>query len=107
MIALAISSDWQPPYISRNSIAFLQYTSGSTMHPKGVIVNHNNLLDNTHKIYQAYAMSDESVFFSWLPPHHDMGLIGCILDPNLWRVSSFYDVSFFFFTKSSFLVKKY
>lgn len=80
-IPLAYSADWQPPKISRESFAFLQYTSGSTMHPKGVIVDHNNLLDNSHKIYQAYAMSDETIFFSWLPPHHDMGLIGCILTP--------------------------
>ncbi|ARB93568.1 fatty acyl-AMP ligase [Legionella longbeachae] len=80
-IKLTQSLEWKPPKVNRDTIAFLQYTSGSTMHPKGVIVSHNNLLDNSHKIYHAYAMSDETIFFSWLPPHHDMGLIGCILTP--------------------------
>lgn len=73
--------EWQPIKLTGNEIAFLQYTSGSTMHPKGVIISHHNLLDNLNKLYNAFQMNEDSVFFSWLPPHHDMGLIGCILTP--------------------------
>ncbi|MBI2784809.1 MAG: fatty acyl-AMP ligase, partial [Legionella longbeachae] len=80
-IELAMSTLWRPPLIRENDIAFLQYTSGSTMHPKGVIVSHKNLLDNIHKIYTAFELNEETISFSWLPPHHDMGLIGYILTP--------------------------
>lgn len=80
-IELRTYHNWNPVQISADDIAFLQYTSGSTMHPKGVMISHHNLLDNLNKIYSAYEMNDETVLFSWLPPHHDMGLIGSILTP--------------------------
>ncbi len=80
-IELKLSDDWSPIQFSGDELAFLQYTSGSTMHPKGVMVGHHQLLDNVNKIYTAFGMDDETVIFSWLPPHHDMGLIGCILTP--------------------------
>lgn len=80
-IELQMSVLWQPPLIRKNDIAFLQYTSGSTMHPKGVIITHGNLLDNIHKIYHAFRLNEETISLSWLPPHHDMGLIGYILTP--------------------------
>lgn len=80
-IDLKISDQWKPIQFTGIEIAFLQYTSGSTMHPKGVMVGHQHLLDNLNKIYTAFGMNDETVLFSWLPPHHDMGLIGCILTP--------------------------
>ncbi|KTC90743.1 fatty acyl-AMP ligase [Fluoribacter dumoffii] len=80
-VELQMSSLWKPPLIREHDIAFLQYTSGSTMHPKGVIITHGNLLDNIHKISQAFQLNEESISFSWLPPHHDMGLIGYILTP--------------------------
>lgn len=74
------SANWQAS-TNASDIAFLQYTSGSTMHPKGVMVTHHNLLDNLDKLYASFHMNDDTVLFSWLPPHHDMGLIGCILTP--------------------------
>ncbi|MCL9684712.1 fatty acyl-AMP ligase [Legionella maioricensis] len=80
-IELSSRNAWHPVAISGTEIAFLQYTSGSTMHPKGVMIGHHNLLDNLHKIYTSFSMNEETVIFSWLPPHHDMGLIGCILTP--------------------------
>ncbi|CAM3069152.1 acyl-CoA synthetase [Legionella steigerwaltii] len=80
-IELHMSELWQPSLIREHDIAFLQYTSGSTMHPKGVIITHGNLLDNIHKIYNAFQLNEETISFSWLPPHHDMGLIGYILTP--------------------------
>jgi acyl-CoA synthetase (AMP-forming)/AMP-acid ligase II len=62
-------------------LAFLQYTSGSTATPKGVMVSHGNLLHNEAIIQQAFAQTSESVIVSWLPLYHDMGLIGNVLQP--------------------------
>ena len=58
---------------------FLQYTSGSTGNPKGVIVSHQNLIHNIHSIASIYKHTSNSVIVSWLPQFHDMGLIGSIL----------------------------
>jgi 1-acyl-sn-glycerol-3-phosphate acyltransferase len=57
-------------------IAFLQYTSGSTGDPKGVILSHDNLLANIRAMGKAVEVSSQDVFVSWLPLYHDMGLIG-------------------------------
>ncbi len=62
-------------------VAFLQYTSGSTGSPKGVVVTHANLLDNLEKIRLAFGQTPESVVVGWLPLFHDMGLIGNVLQP--------------------------
>lgn len=59
-----------------DDLAFLQYTSGSTGMPKGVQVSHRNLMHNLWMLSQATGTSNTSVFVSWLPLFHDMGLIG-------------------------------
>lgn len=61
--------------------AFIQYTSGSTAMPKGVIVTHGNLLANMAAIRDVAELTTADVCVSWLPMYHDMGLIGCILTP--------------------------
>jgi len=76
-----LAEKWQNPNINSNSLAFLQYTSGSTGSPKGVMVSHENLLYNLEIIYQAFGHNNQSQGVIWLPPYHDMGLIGGILQP--------------------------
>ncbi len=63
------------------TVAFLQYTSGSTADPKGVMVTHANLLHNERMIGEAFGMDEDSVVVGWLPLYHDMGLIGNVLQP--------------------------
>lgn len=72
-------ADWTEPAPAQDRIAFLQYTSGSTAKPKGVMVSHQNLIHNSAAIQQAFATvpDDHGVF--WLPLYHDMGLIGGML----------------------------
>ena len=60
---------------ARDDLAFLQYTSGSTSRPKGVMVSHANLLDNLAMIRSALGATEASTIVSWAPLHHDMGLI--------------------------------
>ncbi|NYH15876.1 non-ribosomal peptide synthetase [Paraburkholderia bryophila] len=64
-----------------DDIAFLQYTSGSTAAPKGVMVSHGNVRANEIAIRDAMAFSADDVMVSWLPLYHDMGLIGGLLAP--------------------------
>ncbi|MFH8988094.1 aminotransferase class I/II-fold pyridoxal phosphate-dependent enzyme [Streptomyces sp. NPDC017940] len=75
------ADDWREPGLSADSLAFLQYTSGSTSAPKGVMVGHGNLLHNLSAIHRRLAHDTGSAMVSWLPPYHDMGLIGGILSP--------------------------
>ncbi|MGR9086847.1 MAG: aminotransferase class I/II-fold pyridoxal phosphate-dependent enzyme [Gammaproteobacteria bacterium] len=74
---LESAQSWQPPTIGPGDIAFLQYTSGSTSSPKGVMVSHANLLHNSFAIFKN--LEGARHFVSWLPPYHDMGLIGTII----------------------------
>jgi acyl-CoA synthetase (AMP-forming)/AMP-acid ligase II/acyl carrier protein len=80
-IDLATAAGWRDPGSGRGTLAFLQYTSGSTAAPKGVMVSHGNLLHNEEMIRQAFGQSARSVIVGWLPLYHDMGLIGNVLQP--------------------------
>ncbi|MGG2480747.1 amino acid adenylation domain-containing protein [Brevibacillus borstelensis] len=74
-------NDWKTPDLNGQSLAFLQYTSGSTSTPKGVMVRHGNLLHNLSAIKESFGITPEDRGVIWLPPYHDMGLIGGILEP--------------------------
>ena len=73
------SANWTPPPVELSTLAFLQYTSGSTASPRGVMVRHANLMHNLNLAHRMWASDSESVVLSWLPFFHDMGLIGAIL----------------------------
>src|SRR6185295_3232330 len=75
------AEQWREPEADADTLAFLQYTSGSTAAPKGVMVSHGNLLHNEEMIRNAFNQSERSVIVGWLPLYHDMGLIGNVLQP--------------------------
>lgn len=76
-----LGQNWHQPNISVDDIAFLQYTSGSTAEPKGVKIAYKNLLHNLEAIHRCFKHSEQSRGVIWLPPYHDMGLIGGVLQP--------------------------
>ena len=69
------------PQVSHNTIALLQYTSGSTAAPKGVMLTHGNLLHNTALVNDAVGPAPDDSYVSWLPVFHDMGFMAGILQP--------------------------
>lgn len=73
--------EWQPPALAGDTLALLQYTSGSTGQPKGVMVSHDNLLYNERLIQRAFGTDTTIHVVGWLPLYHDMGLIGNVLHP--------------------------
>lgn len=75
------ADQWRPPSVDSNTLAFLQYTSGSTAEPKGVMVSHGNIIHNESMIQRLFEQADDSVIVGWLPLYHDMGLIGNVLQP--------------------------
>jgi fatty-acyl-CoA synthase len=72
-----------PPALDADDVCFLQFTSGSTSRPKGVMVTHRNLISNASAFLGPHGLNRnaEDVGVSWLPLYHDMGLIGFILGP--------------------------
>ena len=72
---------WRKPLVNAEDLALIQYTSGSTGSPKGVMVTHGNLLHNQQMIKKATGFTEGSISVGWLPQFHDLGLIGQVLQP--------------------------
>ncbi len=72
---------WRRPDVSSADTCFIQFTSGSTRMPRGVAISHDNILHNCALIARAFGIEEQDVGVSWLPFHHDMGLIGHVLVP--------------------------
>ncbi|WP_454782201.1 fatty acyl-AMP ligase [Legionella sp. WA2022007384] len=79
--SLEMADLYKPLSFKSSDMCYLQYTSGSTAMPKGVIVRHGNLLDNLSLVYETIGKTSNERMVSWLPPYHDMGLIGNLLFP--------------------------
>ncbi|MCW8418168.1 fatty acyl-AMP ligase [Fluoribacter dumoffii] len=92
---------YKPQSFKSSDMCYLQYTSGSTSMPKGVIVRHGNLLDNLSLVYETIGETSHERMVSWLPPYHDMGLIGNLLFPV------YADFSIFMMSPISFLRHPY
>ncbi len=90
---------YQVPNIEPEDIAFLQYTSGSTGNPKGVILTHSNLLANIRAMGEAVEANAMDVFVSWLPLYHDMGLIGA------WLASMYFSATLVSLSPIAFLTR--
>jgi acyl-CoA synthetase (AMP-forming)/AMP-acid ligase II/aryl carrier-like protein len=83
------TAPFQAPELDDDHLAFLQYTSGSTGAPKGVMVSHSNLLANEQAIAEQFHASDNDVLVMWLPFYHDMGLIGGVIQVLYSGISSY------------------
>ncbi len=81
---------WQWTRPCADDIAFIQYTSGSTAAPKGVAITHANILHNCELIRQAFGCTTTDIGVSWLPFHHDMGLIGHIITPLYCGIHNYF-----------------
>lgn len=75
------SHHFEPINIEPDNLAFLQFTSGSTEQPKGVMLSHGNVLENLSYIHKGFSIKKDDSLVLWLPPYHDMGLIGGLLTP--------------------------
>jgi acyl-CoA synthetase (AMP-forming)/AMP-acid ligase II/acyl carrier protein len=74
-----LEDEWEDPHVDADALAVLQYTSGSTAAPRGVMLTHANVLHNVAALGRWMGVSDEPRGVFWLPHFHDMGLIGSIL----------------------------
>ena len=80
-LAYGHASDWLAPEIATDTPAFVQFTSGSTGAPKGAVISHGALTATRAMIHQAFDHRPDWICVTWLPPWHDMGLVGGLLQP--------------------------
>ncbi len=80
-VDLALAEQWQAPPINPDSLAYLQYTSGSTSTPKGVMISHHNLMHHSALLQRACGYGADSVSITWMPYFHDYGLVEGLTQP--------------------------
>jgi len=97
-VDLSMAEAWQDPQIDSNTLAYLQYTSGSTSTPKGVMLSHRNLMFHSAYLQRACGYTPESVTVTWMPYFHDYGLVEGLTQP-LYNGTPCYVMSPFAFIK--------
>ena len=97
-IDLALAEQWQDPKVDKDQLAYLQYTSGSTSTPKGVMLTHFNLIHHCGYLQKACGYDEESVSITWMPYFHDYGLVEGMMVP-LYNGTPCYVMSPFSFIK--------
>ncbi|MEG5066785.1 AMP-binding protein [Microcoleus sp. B3-A4] len=80
-ITLELAEQWQPPAIESDTLAYLQYTSGSTSSPRGVMISHKNVIHHCNNLQKSCGYTPDSVTVTWMPYFHDYGLIEGLLEP--------------------------
>ncbi|WP_353572344.1 amino acid adenylation domain-containing protein [Candidatus Albibeggiatoa sp. nov. BB20] len=96
-----LALDWQRPIVQADDLAYLQYTSGSTSTPKGVMISHSNLLHHGYYLKQACSYTSESKTVTWMPYFHDYGLVEGMFVP-IFNSTPCYLMSPFSFLKQPF-----
>jgi len=76
-----LAVNWKPPAIHPDTLAVLQYTSGSLAAPKGVMVSHRNILENERMLQEVHDYAEDNTFVGWIPLAHDWGLINNVFQP--------------------------
>lgn len=94
----ALAEQWQDPQIDKDYLAYLQYTSGSTSTPKGVMLSHHNLIHHCGYLQRACGYDENSVTVTWMPYFHDYGLVEGMMVP-LYNCNPCYIMSPFAFIK--------
>jgi acyl-CoA synthetase (AMP-forming)/AMP-acid ligase II len=97
-VDLSLAEQWQDPQIDRDALAYLQYTSGSTSTPKGVMLSHYNLIHHCAYLQKACSYDSDSVSVTWMPYFHDYGLVEGMMVP-LYNGTLCYLMSPFSFIK--------
>lgn len=80
-LELALADQWQDPQINQDALAYLQYTSGSTSVPKGVMLSHYNLLHHSAYLQRACGYTSDGATVTWMPYFHDYGLVEGLIQP--------------------------
>src|SRR5690606_27362700 len=80
-IPVDFAGEWQERRWRGDDLAYLQYTSGSTSTPRGVMVTHGNLMHHSAYVHSAWGYTSDSIATSWLPYFHDYGLVDGLIQP--------------------------
>ncbi|MBD1878850.1 MULTISPECIES: fatty acyl-AMP ligase [unclassified Coleofasciculus] len=100
-VDLSLAETWQDPAVTSDMLAYLQYTSGSTSTPKGVMLSHSNVMFHSANLQKACGYTPDSVTVAWMPYFHDYGLVEGLIQP-LYNGIPCYVMSPFAFIKRPF-----